>query len=105
MQETTMTKNKFLYTRSIKHRNIVPFHIVVKQHKNRRILYVTYRGGKKSGGGAWSENLSNVHPRTYSMILEIFGEKVIEDLKDLALPYKKRSYRPNSSTKASPNEA
>jgi hypothetical protein len=90
-EETLMTKKKFLYSRFTQS-PLPPIHIVVKQHKNRRILYVTYRGGRKSGGGAWSENLANLHPRTLNMILEIFGEKTVEDLQKLT---------PSSDTKQS----
>ena len=76
------SRNKLIYSKKSKSYQF-PLHIVVKQHDRRRVLYVTYGGGKKSGGGAWSENLDNVHPRTLNMIKDHLGSHVIEDLINL----------------------
>tara|TARA_B100000427_G_scaffold251609_1_gene214850 strand:+ start:227 stop:523 length:297 start_codon:yes stop_codon:yes gene_type:complete len=53
-----------------------PLSIVIKNHTHKDILYVTYGGGRKKGGGTWSEDLSNVNPRTMIMISNYFNEKI-----------------------------
>ena len=80
---TNMADPKHIYsrfTRSPKH----PFSVVVKRNKARIILYVTYGGGRKKGGGSWSEDIKRVHPRTYNMIESYFGPNVVEQLKKIA---------------------
>lgn len=81
---------KFLYSRKTsppKH----PFQVVVKDHDQRKVLYITYGGGRKNGGGAWSENLNNVNPRTLNMIYNYLGQRCISDIQkftdqDLVVP-------------------
>ena len=62
------SNNKFLYSKKT-HPPKHPFQVVIKDHKGRKVLYVTYGGGRKLGGGAWSENLNNINPRTINMII------------------------------------
>jgi len=79
MEQKKQKKKQHLYsrfTRSPKH----PFSVVVKDHATRIILYVTYGGGKKNGGGSWSEDMTRIHPRTLNMILSYFNDSVIEEL-------------------------
>lgn len=90
-----MAKNRLLFSKKTKSWDY-SFHIVVKQHHNKKILYVTYGGGRKDGGGAWSENLTNVHPRTMNMIKDYLGEKTVEELNSLL-----QNKENNERTKAS----
>tara|TARA_B100000131_G_scaffold319511_1_gene365563 strand:- start:2109 stop:2408 length:300 start_codon:yes stop_codon:yes gene_type:complete len=55
-----------------------PMSIVIKNHTNKDILYVTYGGGRKKGGGTWSEDLANINPRTMVMISNYFSKKVFD---------------------------
>lgn len=70
---------KFIYSKKTVP-PVHPFQVVIKEHNKRKVLYITYGGGRKSGGGAWSENLNNVNPRTINMINDYLGEKCIEDI-------------------------
>ena len=80
-----MANSKFLYSKKTKLPDF-PFQVVVKDHGERRVLYVTYGGGKKTGGGSWSESLNNVHPRTMNMIRERLGEEIVLELEKLQKP-------------------
>ena len=70
---------KFIYSKKTA-LPVHPFQVLIKEHNKRKVLYVTYGGGRKSGGGAWSENLNNVNPRTINMIYDYLGQKCIEDI-------------------------
>tara|TARA_Y100001970_G_scaffold290232_1_gene423148 strand:+ start:2483 stop:2770 length:288 start_codon:yes stop_codon:yes gene_type:complete len=93
------SRNKFLYSKKTKSYQF-PFHIVVKQHDRRKVLYITYGGGRKNGGGAWSENLDNVHPRTLNMIKDYLGQHVVDDLMDLDQKPTKTKHENKSSDRA-----
>jgi len=99
-----MAKSKMLYSKRTKPPKY-SFHIVVKQHYNKKILYITYGGGRKSGGGAWSENITNIHPRTLNMIEEYLGSKAVDDLKKLLTgEYKGKKYEPSSKPTNKPRK-
>ncbi|MBM88266.1 MAG: hypothetical protein CMQ41_07780 [Gammaproteobacteria bacterium] len=90
-----MANNKMLYYKSTRPPKW-PFNVVVKKHGSRTILYITYGGGRKSGGGAWSENLNNVHPRTMSMIEDYLGEKTVKEIMNLLKPKRKSNPKPKA---------
>ena len=77
-----MGKSKMLFYKATKPPEW-PFNVVVKRHGNKTIIYVTYGNGRNKGGGAWSENLANVHPRTLTMIADYFDQETVEDIKRL----------------------
>jgi hypothetical protein len=73
-----MNKNYLFsaFTRPPRH----PFSVVIKEHKTKDMLYVTYGRGRKHGGGSWSEDIRNIHPRTISMIENYFDQKTFARL-------------------------
>tara|TARA_B100001123_G_C15073975_1_gene932777 strand:+ start:100 stop:438 length:339 start_codon:yes stop_codon:yes gene_type:complete len=77
-----MAKSRLLYSKKTKPWDY-SFHVVVKQHHNKKIVYITYGGGRRFGGGAWSENLTNVHPRTMNMIKTYLGQKTVDEIEAL----------------------
>ena len=87
-----MAKSRLLYSKKTKSWDY-SFHVVVKQHNNKKILYITYGGGRKNGGGAWSENLMNVHPRTMNMIKDYLGATTVEEIEGLLQPNQKGAAR------------
>jgi len=109
MEQKKQKKKQHLYsrfTRSPKH----PFSVVVKDHATRIILYVTYGGGNKNGGGSWSEDMTRIHPRTLNMILSYFNDSVIEELeliKEEAMKRKsnQRKHRPRKNAKRRPSQS
>ena len=97
------SKTKFLYSKKT-HQPQWPFHVVVKQHYNKKILYISYGGGRKEGGGAWSENLNNVHPRTSNMIKDYLGQRTVDDLLALLeIPPTKKGKETNTNAKQRKN--
>lgn len=91
-----MAKSKLLYSKKTKSWDY-SFHVLVKEHGNKKILYITYGGGRKEGGGAWSENLANAHPRTMNMIKDYLGEKVVEEIEALLANRRKDDNRSNQN--------
>ena len=69
-----------------------PFNVVVKRHGNKTIIYITYGGGRKTGGGAWSENLANVHPRTMNMVKDYFDQDTVDNIMALLNTDKRRNH-------------
>lgn len=71
-----------------------PFQVVVKQHFNKKTLYVTYGNGPKQGGGTWTENLYDIYPRTLVMIEERLGKDVVKELETLQkIPMHPHTYK------------
>tara|TARA_B100000945_G_scaffold50995_1_gene36712 strand:+ start:101 stop:397 length:297 start_codon:yes stop_codon:yes gene_type:complete len=58
-----------------------PLSVVVKSHRDRDVIYVTYGNGRKNGGGSWSEDITNMNPRTLVMISKYLSPKVFQTLK------------------------
>jgi len=74
--------NQVLFNRKTKQSDF-PFQIIVKQQYNQRVLYVSYGEDIRNGGGIWSEDLNNIHPRTVVMIEERLGKDTVSRLLSL----------------------
>ena len=81
MQKQTKSKRKrnYIFSAFSRPPNF-PLSVVIKAHANRDIIYITYGGGRKTGGGTWSEDLRNINPRTMNMISKYFSPKIYNRL-------------------------
>ena len=57
-----------------------PLSVVIKSHRERDVIYITYGHGRKNGGGSWSEDLTKLNPRTMAMIKNYFPDKIYNAL-------------------------
>jgi hypothetical protein len=76
-----------------------PLSVVIKAHKTRDVLYVTYGKGRANGGGSWSEDLTKINPRTIEMLKGYFPEKIFNALQttiDMALSKRRKNAKASS---------
>jgi hypothetical protein len=62
-----------------------PLSVIIKEHKNKDILYITYSNGPSNGGGTWGENVVSLNPRTLLFIEESFSPRVYASFKQVVL--------------------
>ncbi len=82
MEKTSKRKKNYIFS-AFSRPPKFPLSVVIKSHTNKDIIYVTYGGGKKHGGGTWSEDLKNINPRTMNMISEYFSPKIYARLENV----------------------